>query len=1353
MKRKVTGLVGLILVVTIIICGMVDGLQINTQKVWAADSTGYADIDRFPVSYRAALVALKNAHPSWVFDADYTGVDWNYIYSIECSGSYSLIPSSFPAENIEAPYGNGWSYASDAAVQFYLDPRNWLKEDTIFMFMDLSYHANLDTEATINKVLSGTFMAVGNSEYNSPSNNSAFAAAHGGLCYATEFRNLGEYWGISGVHLAARVRQEQGVAGDSPLISGTYPGYEGYYNYFNIGATGSSAGEVYATGLSEAKNANWNNRHDALFGGSKLVAQRIKERGQKTIYYQKFDVAYLRGARPGDYIRQYMQNICAPSTEGRTMSTAYKRAGLWNEAITFTIPVYNNMPNDYSTIPPENFVISSAADADLVMFVRGSDAADSIATAENMAAFKSVYDQFANYIDAVSVKKKQVQGVFIQHDSDNNYTALTLSQPLSAYTSESALMSEVLKLIQARYEFALGGTGLDTENAGYLDNLTIVLEGDGLTLNTAVHGDYEGKATIGRYKVGNYSIVKYSDVVTTDVSMGSAFLAKPYLEKLGIPNVSVEGYSWDIMSDCANGLKFPLEYFVNMVGWDDTVIQGIKPTGAYSLMTPYEAITGGSRTMQIKSPIDDYCTIVLEYRDAASAAVSNGFDHYSTSSLLIYSVKKVDGKYVVEMLDVITPDNKAEKFDEGDSYSILLPAKDGESPVDTQVDLAGLSFNADNTVSFNVNIDYNASGTLSNLIEPHTNNYQASVYSWAKNAAEGENTYSLYTDNKNMLRILKYTDGGWSVFPTGDYKIDNIVGYEMCDMKSSSSDNRILSMAYVQKDSTGKRSLYFQYYSTGYSMWMNVSGSGCISEEIASEDISIAEDETNIYIGYVVNTSSGQQIVIKDMRGTEYAKYNVSGTVVDFDIVRTGGNFYLLLSYETATNYINTTLRQYRNGSWTKVEGYSFHGTDNTLICNDNRLYALVKNDDKAVLSIYDGAEVVNVSDFGHSIKDMALDAQDGVPYLACYDGSDVYVLRYSAGAFVEEAKIAGVNASDIGLTLVVDSDPSKLNAQVLIKNADAPNYKIKTVKVNKPSYSLSITISDENFTIENFYKYIYDTDGTTRIKDKIYLYVDGVPVDVTAQAEEANTDGSHTITLSTSGLTSGVARTAQIFRYKPESIIAQGMYCYTLSCDEASNTYTATLIPELTDFMEYGSVAIRLDESAGIRYISKMKNDVLTSLTSSAGRTNEGSSNVCKLVELGTVVRSDKDVAYPFVYLGKRTSSGRSFWYTSSGAQNNAYYSKDATYTTYANVLKNIAPTYYDTYYSGCMYAKIDINGHSYLYYSPGNSKSLFWIAKYYMDNKSTSALPGTSNYDICMNIVHKILPDYVYDGEGGTP
>ena len=125
------------------------------------------------------------------------------------------------------------------------------------------------------------------------------------------------------------------------MISGTYPGYEGYYNYYNIGATGSSDKEVIENGLKYAKSQGWNSPYNSLHFGAKLITANYIAKGQDTLYLQKFDVDSSDGEL---YWHQYMQNIGAPSNEGKNIRKQYAGAGSLDNTFVFKIPVYENMP-------------------------------------------------------------------------------------------------------------------------------------------------------------------------------------------------------------------------------------------------------------------------------------------------------------------------------------------------------------------------------------------------------------------------------------------------------------------------------------------------------------------------------------------------------------------------------------------------------------------------------------------------------------------------------------------------------------------------------------------------------------------------------------------------------------------------------------------------------------------------------------------------------------------------------------------------------------------------------------------------------------------------------------------------
>ncbi len=291
----------------------------------------YPDIDAFPESYKTALLSLKKAHPNWVFVKMDTGLEWDTVVKEELYGGRSLIPTSLGGHLTEGRYSNGWSYPTREALEYYLDPRNGLTEEGIFQFELLSYNATYHegSQAAVQSFLNNTFMSGKVPQWIET--------------YAYAFWIIGKNMNISPFHLASRVYQEQGREGTSPLISGTYPGFEGYYNYFNIGASGSTDKQVIESGLTYAKNANppWNAPYTSLHYGAKMLGSNYITKGQDTLYLQKFDVD---ASNNGMYWHQYMQNICAPSSEAKSIRKLYTEVGAVDNMFIFKIPVYNNMP-------------------------------------------------------------------------------------------------------------------------------------------------------------------------------------------------------------------------------------------------------------------------------------------------------------------------------------------------------------------------------------------------------------------------------------------------------------------------------------------------------------------------------------------------------------------------------------------------------------------------------------------------------------------------------------------------------------------------------------------------------------------------------------------------------------------------------------------------------------------------------------------------------------------------------------------------------------------------------------------------------------------------------------------------
>lgn len=319
-------------------------------NLMAADET-----QAFPADYQSALNALHQAHPNWIFKPVYVGDTFDYAVGQQMAVASRALVSTYYNEcfrsmldrdynwqtNTWKAWEPGWAGASEETVRYYMDPRNFLNENDIFMFESLTYE-KYQEEDVVEAALANTFM----SNANVPGEE---------YTYAWLFCWIGEKYNINPVALASRVRQEQG-AGTSDLISGKYSGYEGLYNYFNIQATGSTKDEIIKNGLKEAKTGStimmpdgtvssgaWDTPSKAVIGGSLKFANLYILKNQNTLYAQKFD---YDGKYNGKYWHQYMTNIMAPYSEGNQVRRSYSKSGQLENSFVFLIPVYDERPTE-----------------------------------------------------------------------------------------------------------------------------------------------------------------------------------------------------------------------------------------------------------------------------------------------------------------------------------------------------------------------------------------------------------------------------------------------------------------------------------------------------------------------------------------------------------------------------------------------------------------------------------------------------------------------------------------------------------------------------------------------------------------------------------------------------------------------------------------------------------------------------------------------------------------------------------------------------------------------------------------------------------------------------------------------
>lgn len=357
-KSKIINIVVMLTVAVLLLStvGMVSYAVEDTDysvSGYAADSGFEKSIAAFPEEYKPYLRELHEKYPQWTFIPFETGLDWNTVIDNEL-GIKNLVSDSASSENLKSKESGhynqetgkyihkdaGFVVANRLAVEYYMDPRNFLNEEGIFQFEELTFNSAVTIE-DIESVLKGTFMANKKVTYY----NSAGELKKGTATYAERIYEAGEKYNVNPCYLASKIRNEVGADG-SGSVSGTNETYPGIYNFYNIGATdGVGAIERGLKWASEGTTYErpWNTPGKSIRGGAKYIAEKYIAVGQHTGYLQKFNVNPDNTAHKL-YTHQYMTNLTGACSQGYTNYTAYAKTGALYQSKSFSIPVYENMP-------------------------------------------------------------------------------------------------------------------------------------------------------------------------------------------------------------------------------------------------------------------------------------------------------------------------------------------------------------------------------------------------------------------------------------------------------------------------------------------------------------------------------------------------------------------------------------------------------------------------------------------------------------------------------------------------------------------------------------------------------------------------------------------------------------------------------------------------------------------------------------------------------------------------------------------------------------------------------------------------------------------------------------------------
>ena len=338
MKKKILKIVIILIIFSIVInsFSLISFANNNTynQKIISAQQVRNNGISNFPESYQILLNKLveKNGYKNWKFKAFYTDIDWNELVENETThmkntiykSKYASYPASWYCKCGQEGDKNFYC-ASKEITEYYLDPRNFLTNITIFQFLDLSNSSDVPV-SQIEKIVKGTYLD---------------GTTKTGVRYAQAIKDASEASGESAYSIIIRIFQELGKESIKPVqISGQDPDYPNVYNFYNYGA--NDGDNNIKNALAYAQKKGWTDEYKAIVEGAKLAASSYLKRGQNTKYLYKFDVV---GSTKSDlYEMQYMTNVEDPNSQAQQLQKVYAENGLLDSELTFIIPIYKNMP-------------------------------------------------------------------------------------------------------------------------------------------------------------------------------------------------------------------------------------------------------------------------------------------------------------------------------------------------------------------------------------------------------------------------------------------------------------------------------------------------------------------------------------------------------------------------------------------------------------------------------------------------------------------------------------------------------------------------------------------------------------------------------------------------------------------------------------------------------------------------------------------------------------------------------------------------------------------------------------------------------------------------------------------------
>ena len=481
-------------------------------------------------------------------------------------------------------------------------------------------------------------------------------------------------------------------------------------------------------------------------------------------------------------------------------------------------------------------------------------------------------------------------------------------------------------------------------------------------------------------------------------------------------------------------------------------------------------------------------------------------------------------------------------------------------------------------------------------------------------------------------------------------------------------------------------------------------GNWTVIKEISAQyvqSMQFVTDSDSIYAVYQENISSNRKkLVIYDVKNNIVV--NEEKTLQDFgnpSVCKNGSRLYVLYSdFFAGAGRNNAVIDVYdiSKKTWSSVKTFPLAATNtHSIKAVDGKIYAFVgKSGESPIVSIYDGAWWEDMTVAGmNNFFDASLNIIKGEIYLTYMDTvkKQAYVLRGNGTGF-------SVYCDDVGTGL------SALNACSM-------NNTIYTV--TKALGAEVSFVKKKDITVLNHALTLNAPSQYTNAE----VYIDGVK-------EPAVKNGS----VYSLNLSHGNARTAVMYNYDSAGVPRE-MYVWLLRFENGN--YMAEAAGGLENLLSYHGFSVRIKEPAGIRFKSGINAELRARLLGSGV-------DGFYLEEYGTMYMTDANRSrYPFVWLGGKIGSGRSYWVENSVVNDNILETVDGRYR-FASVLTNLPGEQYATNFAFRAYIILRKDNERYLLYGPPVSRSIYSVAKQ-LDTAGVF-VPGSSGNTFIKGIINRV-------------